>query len=103
MYAIKKISKNLFSEIFKKGKKIKKEYFLVIYKNNQDEKTGLAVSVSKKVEKKACSRNLYKRRLKFLIRDSNIDFKNKDAIFIIQKKILKKDLPLIEEDLKKIF
>lgn len=94
-----------FARLFKFGKFFKENFIALRLVQNNIKKNRATVVVSSKVFKKATQRNKAKR----LIRQELHQFfkgKNKiksyDAMFLIQKPFLKKDYPVIKEQVAQL-
>jgi len=64
----KSLKKKDFERIFKKGKKIKENFLMLVADENKKSKHCFGFVVSRKISKKATVRNKIKRRLRSLIK-----------------------------------
>ncbi len=103
-YKNRLIKRKDFERIFKKGDTYKeKELILRVKKNNlSDSRFGFIVS--KKVSKKASTRNLIKRRLRAIIikKLKNIE-KKQDMAFIVLPGLERRDFKELENIVNRIF
>lgn len=74
---------NDFRKVLRQGKSHKEGTLIIKYAPNQQERTRIGLSVSKKVAKKAVWRNKQKRRLATLARKSLPYLKNGLDVFLI--------------------
>jgi len=71
-----------FERIFKKGKSVKQDLFLVKYMENGLELPRIGIVISKKVCPRAVERNLIKRRMREIIRKRIEQLGSKDIVII---------------------
>lgn len=83
------------------GKKVNSDLFYIHYIDNGLAKNRYGISVSKKIGN-AVMRNKYKRRIKDIIDDIDINFNGKDIILIARPKIKTSDYTVIKDNLIKI-
>ncbi|MFC1789443.1 ribonuclease P protein component [Patescibacteria group bacterium] len=93
-----------FEKIIRQGKSIKEDLlFLKKIENNLD-RSRFAISVSKKVSKKATTRNKIKRRIKNLLSKKILKIKKGvDLLFVALPGIEKKTFKEIEFTIDKLF
>ncbi|MCX8015870.1 MAG: ribonuclease P protein component [Patescibacteria group bacterium] len=87
-----------FKFIFKNGQREKNSDLTIIYLFNPENKNNrFAFLISKKISKKACKRNLLKRRLKAIC--DQIDFKKSgyDIVFIPRPSLLAKNFSELKD------
>lgn len=99
-YSIIKKEKD-FKQIFQRGKKINNPYFTIIYlKNDNDPINRLAFIAPKKHFKKACQRNLIKRRLKAIFNQINFKITGINLIIVAKNSLLEKNFEEIKNILE---
>ena len=77
--------KREFEDILFNGKKIKNNYYIIYYKERKNDSSRYGITFEKKFGK-AYKRNLFKRRLREIIRiNQNMFSKEFDYIIIIRK------------------
>ena len=77
-----------FNDIIKNGKFIKNNYFVIYYKDNQEEKNKLGIAISNKIGK-AHIRNRLKRQTRAIIDEHRNLFKNNFNYIIMIRKTCK--------------
>ena len=88
-----------FSEIINTGIKLKGKYLLIFYKNKTYTKPNFGLAISKKVGN-AVLRNKLKRRLRNIIDNNRLLFKNnKNYIIMIKKEAALASYKELENDL----
>ena len=93
-------SKILFNEIINNGKKVKNEYFTVFYIVKKEVKPLFGISTPKKIGN-AVMRNKLRRRLREIIRELKLLFKNnRNYIIIMKKKCLEVDYQELKKSLQ---
>lgn len=97
-------NRNVIEKLFKKGHLHKNHFFIFKYEETKDSPPQFAVSVSKKMEKKAVRRNRLRRQIYEAIR-LNLDSLNKNlAVLIIARpSILKSNFQEIGDHIKAFF
>lgn len=78
---------NQINRVLKQGNRIHSDSFSIFYLKNQDNSCGFAPIAGKKIFKSAVSRNFIKRRIRALIRESNLNI-NGLKIIIMAKESL---------------
>ncbi len=86
-----RLKKKEFEKTFKKGAFLKKSFFNVYTFKNTEDKKKISFVVPKKIEKKAAKRNKNKRQILAFLKLNQKFIKNKDYIFILNKKIKSKE------------
>jgi len=96
MHALRRMTRERFSEVFKHGEVRHSPHLLIRVSNSQDNYSHGAVVVSKRVEKGAVQRHLLKRRLySILAHYFRNSLKSHDIVIVIKKnagKLLFRDL-----------
>lgn len=81
-----------FERVQKKGKTIKSDFLVLKFTNNDKEETRVGFVCSKKVSKKAVTRNQIKRRLRQAVKDHQEKLKlGYDVVFFAKQNIREKD------------
>lgn len=96
--------KEQFEKIIKEGKKVMNSHFVIYYLPSlffEDEETKIGISVGKK-QGNACTRNFYKRRIRHILREIDVDIKQKYAIIIMRPACLNKDYQEMKQKLTKV-
>lgn len=75
-----------FDSVYKSGQRWHNPYFILFYKDFDTNKKRLGLSVSKKIGNATC-RNLVKRRLRSIYRDTFKSIKNGDMIILAKNGI----------------
>lgn len=92
-----------FKKIYKSGKKIYGNFFILRLISNNFKNSRFAVVVSKKVALKAVVRNKIKRQVLFIIQNNLKNFNaNYDIVLIVKKEIIKAEFSAIKKDVGKI-
>lgn len=103
MKKINIVKKNTeFNNIMKIGKKYSSDIFYVYVVDNSYSFNRYGISVSKKVGN-AVTRNKYKRRIKDIIDDIDINFKGKNIVIISRPKLRFCDYGYIKNNIINLF
>lgn len=103
MKKINIVKKNTeFNNIMKIGKKYSSDIFYVYVVDNPYNFNRYGISVSKKVGN-AVTRNKYKRRIKDIIDDIDINFKGKNIVLISRPKLRFYDYDYIKNNIINLF
>ena len=103
MKKINIVKKNTeFNNIMKIGKKYSSDIFYIYVVDNSYNFNRYGISVSKKVGN-AVTRNKYKRRIKDIIDDIDINFKGKDIVIISRPKLRFCDYDYIQNNIINLF
>ena len=103
MKKINIVKKNTeFNNIMKIGKKYSSDIFYIYVVNNSYNFNRYGISVSKKVGN-AVTRNKYKRRIKDIIDDIDINFKGKNIVIISRPKLRFCDYDYIKSNIINLF
>lgn len=71
-----------FDRVFRQGKRLAGRYVCLHYISNDEDRTRVGLTVSKKVDKRAVRRNLIKRRLREIFRKNMTLFPERHDIII---------------------
>lgn len=93
-----------FDLVFKEGRTVYEKILGVKVKPNNLESNRFGVLLSTKVSKLAVTRNLYKRRVKDIIRQESLSMKTgHDCVIIVLPAIISRNYQEIETEIKKTF
>ena len=93
-----------FDLVFKEGKTSYGDFLGVKIKKNNLESNRFGILLGTKVSKLAITRNLYKRRIKSILRSQNIKLKTGfDCVIIVLPKIINKNYQEIKVEIEKTF
>jgi len=93
-----------FDLVFKEGKTVYSGILGIKIRENQLEFNRFGVLLSTKVSKLAVTRNLYKRRIKAILRQENLKIKTGyDGVVIVLPAIISKNYQEIETEIKTVF
>lgn len=88
-YKLKKTTD--FKSVFEKGHKVRDRDFLLVYKENGENKTRIGLVISSKVSKKATLRNQLRRKITESLRGRINDIKTGlDIIIVLQEGVVRK-------------
>ncbi|MDE5925847.1 MAG: ribonuclease P protein component, partial [Helicobacter sp.] len=93
-------TKKDFDSVYKSQKKWHNSYFILFFKENQQRaEKRIGFSVSKKIGNAVC-RNLVKRRLRNIYRDSMSSLKNGDMILLAKVGLEKAEYKILQDSYK---
>lgn len=89
------------NRVFTQGKKVFSRSLILFFLKNELNKRRSTVIVSSKVSKKATERNLYKRRIREIVKKHKIN--GFDLVIVALKEVKTSDFTDIKKDLEKAF
>lgn len=97
-------NRDVIEKLFKKGHSHKNHFFIFKYEETQNPFPQFAVSVSKKMEKKAVRRNRFRRQIYEAIRLNLTSLEKNLAVLIIARpSVLESNFQELSESLKAFF
>lgn len=95
-------SRKDFDNLFLKKTSYYSSFYIIYYTNNDIEKPRFAISVSKKLQKKAVIRNVAKRQIKSILTQFSKLNLGVDLIVIVKSKFFNVDFATKKRDLESI-
>ncbi len=95
--------KVLFTKVFRDGKRVAGEYFLIRFIENQLDHVQIAIVAPVKIATKAVVRNRIKRRIVSLIQLNMLQKKNSDVIVTVLKDVSVTPGDVLQAELCRLF